>query len=279
MSDIFRSISCLDKFTGNNFPEYDFTLRTLATMQGSLGILDGTEEVPTAPPEKVKEYNRRRDNLQGAIVFSQSPTTSKHVRNAKPEGCPRAAYLALVATYKSTTNAAIQELAVHLTNMQQAERSEIDFITDINETADRLETAIKQSPKPLELMEVLKMAAFIKGLNSTHDPVKDMLLLKSDLDYKAACAIVLERSERIKSSTMSEGASAMAAYNRNGKHTFINNNKSKPTTPCSKCLEKGKTLYHWQSDCFILHPEKAPAGWVDRNQSNTQGNSAQTVAW
>ena len=242
MSELLKSFSVLDRFTGENFPDYDFNLRTFATIHGSLGILDGTEEVPTTPPEKVKDYNRRRDQLQGAIVFSQTPKTSKHVRNAKPEGCPRAAYLALITTYKSTTNAAIQELAVHLTTMQQAERSEIDFITDINETADRLETAIKQSTKPRELMEVLKMAAFIKGLNATHEPVKDVLLLKSDLDYKAACAIVLERSERIKSTTANEGAvSAMSARSRNGRHTFTHN---KPTTPCSKCLERGKTLFH-----------------------------------
>lgn len=275
MSEV-KQISILTKFDGENFADYNFQLQTLARMQGSIGILDGTEEIPTAPAEKVKDYNRRRDQLQGAIVFSQSPTTSKHVRNAKPEGCPRAAYLALKATYESTTNAAIQQLAIHLTTMQQSDRSEIDFITDINETSDRLEAAIKQSIKPQELIDVLKMAALIKGLNSNHDPVKDMLLLKADLDYKSTCAIVLERSERLKSTIINEGASAMTAkYNKNGKHTF-----NKPTTPCSKCLERGKTLYHWQSDCFILHPEKAPAGWVDRNKSNTQANTAQSeAAW
>jgi len=272
MSDL-KSFSFLDKFTGENFQEYKFSLFTLARMLGSMGILDGTEEIPTSPPEKVKDYNKRRDTLQGAIVFSQSPQTSKHVRNAKPEGCPRSAYLALAATYESTTNAAIQQLAIQLTTMQQAETTEIDFITNINETSDRLDAAIKQSVKPLELMDVLKMAALIKGLGPQHEPIKDMLLLKPDLDYKAACAIVLERSERIKTASTNEGVSAMTAkYNKNGKHTFINTNK--PTTPCSKCLEKGKTLYHWQSDCFILHPEKAPAGWVDRTNNKTQANTA-----
>ena len=161
--------------------------------------------------------------------------------------------------------------------MQQADTTEVDFNTNINETSDRLDAAIKQSVKPLELMDVLKMAALIKGLGPQHEPIKDMLLLKPELDYKAACAIVLERSERIKTASTNEGVSAMTAkYNKNGKHNFSTINK--PTTPCSKCLERGKTLYHWQSDCFILHPEKAPAGWVDRSKTNTQANSAETTA-
>jgi len=275
MSSYLKQIGFLEKNTGDNFPAYDFNLKTLARVLGSMGILDGSEDIPTSPPEKVKDYNRRRDELQAAIVFSQTDITSKYVRGAKPEGCPRAAYLALEAVFKSTTNAAIQQLAIKLTTIQQA-GSEIDLITNINETADRLQTAIKQSVKPLDLMEVLQMAALINGLDSIHDPIKDVLSLKPDLDYKSACAIVLERSERLKSATTNEGASTLSAkYNRNGKHHF-----SKPTIPCSKCLEKGKTLYHWQSDCFILHPEKAPAGWVDRTKTNTQANSAQSeAAW
>ena len=279
MASEIKQISLLTKFNGDNFTEYDFELQTLATMLGSSGILNGTEEIPTSPPEKVKDYKRRVDQLQGAIVFSQTPQTSKHVRNAKPAGCPRAAYLALLATYKSTTQAAIQELAVHLTTMHQRGRTEIDLITDINETADRLEIGIKSSTKPLELMEVLKLAALIKGLDSIHDTLKDLLLLKPDLDYKAACAIVLERSERIKfDSSSTNDASAMSAKYRNGKHTFQHNN-NKPTTPCSRCLQQGKTLYHWQSDCFILHPEKAPPGWVDRSNNTTANNAKTTEAW
>jgi hypothetical protein len=271
-----RSISLLDKFTGENYSEYDFQLNTLARMLGSQGILDGTEEIPTSPPEKIKEYNKRRDELHGAIVFSQSPQTSKLVRNAEPKGCPRAAYLALCAAYRSTTSAAIQQQAIKLTTMQQGEGSELDLITNINEAADRLDTAIKQSTKPLELLDVLKLAALIQGLNPIHESIKDVLLLKPDLDYKAACAIVLERSERLKTSLNNEGTSAMTArYHKNGRHSFQSN---KPTTPCSKCLEKGKTLYHWQSDCFILHPEKAPAGWIDRSK-HAQANNAEASAW
>jgi len=111
MSDL-KSFSFLDKFTGDNFREHKFSLSTLARMLSSMGILDGSEEIPTSPPEKVKDYNKRRDTLQGAIVFSQSQQTSKHVRNAKPEGCPRSAYLALAATYESTTNAATPQPAL-----------------------------------------------------------------------------------------------------------------------------------------------------------------------
>lgn len=256
----------IPKFDGTNFDEWNFVIETYASAIDALGILDGTETAPTDPAE-LATFNKRQMTLFTALVFSQTSATQKYVRNATPKNCPRAAYLELLRTYNSSSQAAIQQHSVRLTTMQQNSRSAIDFITDIIETADKLDSAIKSAPG-VQLLDILKMTALIRGLDHEHAPLKEVLLIKEGLDFKTACDIVLERSERLRYEDSTEDISALTAkFRKNGKHHFSANNK--PPNPCPECLKHGKTLYHWKTDCFLLHPEKAPPTWEHRPAGQT----------
>ena len=251
------------KLGDDNFHDWRFQLGVYCNSKDSIEVLTTSLDASADTTTK-KKYQV----IYAFICLTCSVQQQRYLHDVPP-GDAYKAYQALAAIYEAKSTHSIFQLVSSVVMAKQNGRPAIEFTTAVANDATRLRKAVKE--QKLDIYEVLESSAIINGVDSTFNTTIEALLVSGESTLSKVRSAILERAERLKSETASESnSSAMSA---------MTNSKPKPSKPCAHCLEKKhKALYHFQSDCYDLHPEKRPPR-SNRNGNNGrhtfQGNTAE----
>ena len=186
-----------------------------------------------------------------------------------PIGNAYLAYQALSRVYASKSAHSIFQLLCKVFKANQGGKSANEFTTQVSHDTKRLRVAVTEMK--LDIFNVLEATALLNGADAAYSTTVEALLVSDNTSVQQVRKALIERCERIKAE----------ADDANTATAMVATNKAKPTKPCPNCLkEKGKSFYHWSSDCYLLHPEKRPQR-TNRQATNGrhtfQGNKAEAA--
>ena len=241
-------------FDGNNYADWSYQIKVLASRYKVKGILEGTTLRPATGGPEQKKFDDQNEELFHIMFNTMTPAQQQFLRPI-PIGDGQKAFMALEEAYQPKTRASVKQLLREFLDLKQLDLPMHLFIARVRDLATRLEAALTATGMPL--IEIMKILVLLDGLSPHHSLLREQLLLEEDITFeKAASSCILRAESYSYEKHDNDDKDLTYAKAARGKGSY-----------CQHCFnETGKTFNnHTDDNCFRLHPE------LRRNSNKSNG--------